>query len=70
MKDIESAFDYSLGLVSKDMQPNIWGAKVKFFIDLGDIDKAWYEFKKAISLGSYALELIRIKKRYFQDKEL
>lgn len=70
MKDIDSAFDYSLSLVAKDMQPNIWGAKVKFFIDLGDVDRAWYEFKKAVSTGLYALELIQIKKRYFQDRPL
>ena len=70
MKHIDSAFDYSLSLVSKDMQPNIWGAKVKFFIDLGDLDRAWYELTKAVSMGLYALELIQIKKRYFPEKSL
>jgi hypothetical protein len=39
-KDIEAAFDYSLGLVCKTKRPAIAAAKVMYFIHSKDLERA------------------------------
>jgi len=68
--EVEAAFDYSLEITPKKMQPNIMAAKVMHFIHVRDFEKAKLEFKKSTAqLDSFEwLELAdvqRVAKMYF-----
>ncbi|MHC5732769.1 MAG: glycosyltransferase, partial [Nostoc sp.] len=46
--EIEAAFNYSLEITPKKMQPNILAAKVMYFIHIKNFERAKLEFKKSI----------------------
>lgn len=62
--EIDSAFEYSMKLVSPQMQGNVLEAKVMFFIHKGDMERALYEFKKAVGIGFDLAEI----KSYFPNR--
>ncbi|AFY35399.1 glycosyltransferase [Calothrix sp. PCC 7507] len=47
--EVEAAFDYSLDITAKKMQPNILAAKVMHFIHVKNFEKAKLEFKESIA---------------------
>jgi hypothetical protein len=68
--EVEAAFDYSIDITPKKMQPNIMAAKVMYFIYIRDFEKAKLEFNKSTKQLDYFewLELAdvqRIAKMYF-----
>lgn len=66
-EEIEEAFNYSMGLVSRELQPNVAAAKVMLFIHAGDRARAWQEFTKAKELGFYEQDLVVLKNTYFAE---
>jgi hypothetical protein len=62
--EIQSAFDYSLGIVCKEKRPNVAAAKVMHFIRLGDRFRAQRELEKCRSQGlSFSSDLSIVEAR-------
>lgn len=68
--DINSAFNYSVSLVSQEMQSNVLAAKVMLYIHLGNLEQAWQELLEAKNMGLYSFDLVKVKKIHFADKKL
>lgn len=63
--EVEAAFDYSLEITPKKMQPNILAAKVMYFVHVRNFDKAKLEFYKSTAqLGDDEwLELVEVQQK-------
>lgn len=46
-KEAEAAFDYSLAITPKKMKPNVAAAKVMYFIQVGNVERAKLELSQA-----------------------
>jgi hypothetical protein len=63
-KEIDSAFSYSLGIVSSEKRPNIVAAKVMYFIHADQLDRAKKEIDQARSSGySFDSDLLYAERR-------
>jgi hypothetical protein len=63
-EEIESAFAYSLGIASREKRPNIIAAKVMYFIQAGQLDRARKEIDYARSCGcSFDSDLLVVERR-------
>lgn len=47
--EVEAAFAYSLNITDKRVQPNIWAAKVMYFIHIRNFARAKAEFRRAVA---------------------
>jgi hypothetical protein len=67
-EDIDSAFAYSLSIVSKGKRPNVVAAKVMYFIHAGQLERAQQEIAHARSLGySFDSELSIVERRVDEE---
>jgi hypothetical protein len=63
-EEIESAFNYSLDIVSSEKRPNVAAAKVMYFLHAGQLDRARKELVRARSKGySFDSDLSIVEQR-------
>jgi hypothetical protein len=67
-QDIESAFAYSLDMVSGEKRPNVAAAKVMYFIHAGELERAKQEIAHARSRGySFDSDLSIVEQRLNEE---
>lgn len=67
-EDIDSAFAYSLDIVSKEKRPNVVAAKVMYFLHAGQLDRAQQEIVHARSRGySFDSDLSIVEQRVGEE---
>ena len=67
-EDIDSAFAYSLDIVSKEKRPNVVAAKIMYFLHEGQLDRAQQEIAHARSRGySFDSDLSIVEQRVGEE---
>jgi hypothetical protein len=67
-EEIDSAFAYSLRIVSSEKRPNIIAAKIMYFIQSGQLDRAKQETDQARSSGySFDSDLLFAERRVAEE---
>ena len=67
-EDIDSAFAYSLSIVSKEKRPNVVAAKIMYFLHAGQLDRAQQEIAHARSRGySFDSDLSIVEQRVGEE---
>ena len=67
-EDIDSAFAYSLSIVSKEKRPNVVAAKAMYFLHAGQLDRAKQEIAHARSRGySFDSDLSIVERRVAEE---
>jgi hypothetical protein len=70
-EEMDSAFAYSLGIVSNEKRPNIVAAKIMYFIHAGQLDRAKQELVAARSCGySFDSDLSIVELRVAESKAI
>lgn len=67
-EEVDSAFAYSLSIVSKEKRPNVVAAKVMYFVHTGQLEQARQEIAQARSQGySFDSDLSNVEQRVTEE---